>query len=384
MRTEAQWQARERELLEANSRFQDRARLAGGNAQDRVKAWVIDRLGEELLYDVQERIARLIEEVAELSVAEGFPLENLIAIARDAYRRDVGNQAQEAGGVAVCILGYCEARGWSARDLEAAEIQRIESKSREHFVARHNAKAARGIARPATVGNDADPAVLWPADAAQAEAGPILASIKLDPGAYAAAMDEISREFAEPVDEDGDPTTGRPLAGDISAINVLIDAWLIGLEDDPAVWICIGLNSEKFDAAKRLVSIGLAEMRDSPAGPMVRWIKAPKFSPLQSDLAEIVPKINLAIKSGEAVHRAIDGIMATTTGEGMERQPASDSDNVLERSIQPAASDASKLQAANARLDAINDAWAAYTAASHDMDEAASALDYAIRGELPE
>ena len=44
------------------------------------------------------------------------------------YCRDPGVPFQEAGGVAVCILGWCASKGLTFDEVARAEIERIESK----------------------------------------------------------------------------------------------------------------------------------------------------------------------------------------------------------------------------------------------------------------
>ena len=53
---------------------------------------------------------RLLEEACELAQAEGINIEQAMGQLRHVYARPAGHVFQEAGGVAVCLLGWCAAR----------------------------------------------------------------------------------------------------------------------------------------------------------------------------------------------------------------------------------------------------------------------------------
>lgn len=95
-----------------------------------------------------ERIARFIVEAVELAQAEGIAAELVHRIAEVVYARPPGKPIQEVGGVSLCLLAYCEARGISADLCEADEIERVLSKDAEHFRERQREKAALGISAP--------------------------------------------------------------------------------------------------------------------------------------------------------------------------------------------------------------------------------------------
>lgn len=109
--------------------------------------WAINNFGKETL-EIKERISRFIEESVELAQSEDFPIQNIYRIAEYVYSKPKGEIYQEVGGVGVTLLAYCQAKHLSAEACEKAEIARILSKTKEHFVERQNIKAASRIATP--------------------------------------------------------------------------------------------------------------------------------------------------------------------------------------------------------------------------------------------
>lgn len=102
--------------------------LAGGETmEDRVAAWVRSRIGEDHMYS-RERAMRLLEEAVELAQAEGIQIGMIERQARHVFGRPPGEPAQEAAGVAVCLLAWCAATGHRLNELAMAEIERIEAK----------------------------------------------------------------------------------------------------------------------------------------------------------------------------------------------------------------------------------------------------------------
>ena len=115
---------------------------------DRQKAifqWVADTFGAPSLTPI-ERAMRVLEEATELAQAEGMTVERAIDIVRYVFSKPVGERAQEAGGLGVTLLAYCEARGISADAEELREFGRVMAIDPAHFRARHNKKADAGIA----------------------------------------------------------------------------------------------------------------------------------------------------------------------------------------------------------------------------------------------
>lgn len=109
---------------------------------------LVERIwGRANLINVAERVARLVEEAAELAQAEGLPFEFVLRIVRHVYAKLPGDPAQELGGLGVTLLAYAASKGLSADACEAAEVRRIRGLSVEHLRARHQAKADAGIAQ---------------------------------------------------------------------------------------------------------------------------------------------------------------------------------------------------------------------------------------------
>lgn len=115
--------------------------------QRKVFEWCAATFGHEVATDPSERVRRLLEEAIELAQAEGLARPAAEALLARVYGRPPGEPKQEAGGVGVSLLAYCAARCHSADALETAEVDRILSKSPEHFRARQEEKARLGIAR---------------------------------------------------------------------------------------------------------------------------------------------------------------------------------------------------------------------------------------------
>lgn len=118
-------------------------------AQRRVGAWVRDCFGDAAMCR-RERAVRLLEEAIELAQAEGAPADLVHRLADAVYAKPVGDPPQEAAGVGVGLLGWADAAGVNFWDITLAEIDRIHSKSVDHFRARHRIKSDAGIALPAT------------------------------------------------------------------------------------------------------------------------------------------------------------------------------------------------------------------------------------------
>ena len=119
------------------------------NLTIRVVAWVESRLGTKILMDRKERAARLLEEALELAQAEGVPEILATNLARRVYDRPVGEPRQEAAGVGVCYLAYCHATDLAPLDVVAEEMTRVEGVDPAVTRARHDFKAAAGLALPA-------------------------------------------------------------------------------------------------------------------------------------------------------------------------------------------------------------------------------------------
>ena len=96
-------------------------------SEDRVELWVRTRIGPGHM-NRKERAMRLFEEAAELAQAEGITAEQLVTQIAYVFTRPGGEPSQEAGGVAVCIVGYCAGIGTTFLDVLERELRRIEAK----------------------------------------------------------------------------------------------------------------------------------------------------------------------------------------------------------------------------------------------------------------
>ena len=132
-------------LQAANMRIR---RTRRASRQRAVFKWVRETFGEEAATP-RERALRLLEEVVELVQAEGLPPNLVQTVVNHVYSKATGKPEQEVGGVGVTLLAYCESRGISASIEERREFSRVLSIDKSHFRARHNVKAAAGIAAPA-------------------------------------------------------------------------------------------------------------------------------------------------------------------------------------------------------------------------------------------
>jgi hypothetical protein len=95
--------------------------------RDRVGHWIVSRIGADHMHS-RERSMRMLEESVELSQAEGITREQVIRQVDHVFARPAGEPAQEAAGVAICLLGWCASMGVSFESLAAGELARIEAK----------------------------------------------------------------------------------------------------------------------------------------------------------------------------------------------------------------------------------------------------------------
>lgn len=112
--------------------------------QQRVAEWVKTRIGADHMHPM-ERALRLFEEAAELLQSEGVDEQSAIEQVRYVYGRPAGEPEQEAAGVAVCLLAWCESRGVSFVTLAAREIERIEAKPLDQIRGSVTRKADAGL-----------------------------------------------------------------------------------------------------------------------------------------------------------------------------------------------------------------------------------------------
>jgi hypothetical protein len=98
--------------------------------EQRVGDWIKTRIGPEHMHP-QERALRALEEAMELAQAEGVSLDQVNRQAEHVFSRPPGDPEQEVGGVGVCLLGWCAARGIPLITLIIREVERIEAKPLE-------------------------------------------------------------------------------------------------------------------------------------------------------------------------------------------------------------------------------------------------------------
>ncbi|MEX2126941.1 MAG: hypothetical protein WD871_01690 [Xanthobacteraceae bacterium] len=112
-----------------------------------VLAWCEATFGAGPAADLHERASRVVEEALELAQCEGVDPDLLHELIDHVFARKPGQPWQEAGGVGVTLLAYCERRAISAEQCERAEFARAVSVPKEKTRERQSAKAAAGIAR---------------------------------------------------------------------------------------------------------------------------------------------------------------------------------------------------------------------------------------------
>ncbi len=98
----------------------------------RVRSWVEERIGKDHMAP-RERAMRLLEEAIELCQAEGIQADLVAKQCEHVYARPAGDPKQEAGGVAVCLYGWCASRGVRLTEIAKREIERIECKPIEQI-----------------------------------------------------------------------------------------------------------------------------------------------------------------------------------------------------------------------------------------------------------
>lgn len=145
MRTETQWQDRERELLQANVALREELRVMKfGKAEERMAEWIRSRIGNYSMA-TRERAMRVLEEAVELAQAEGIGQETVIRQVDHVYARPAGEPRQEAAGAAVCLLGWCAAANERLIAIALAEMERIEKKPLDKIRGSLARKAADGL-----------------------------------------------------------------------------------------------------------------------------------------------------------------------------------------------------------------------------------------------
>lgn len=111
-------------------------------------AWVHETFGAAAMRK-DERVYRVVEEVAELAQAVGVPRRHCECIIGYVYDRPAGDVRQEVGGVRLTLLSLAEVLGVDALEEEGRELARVQSLPADKFRARHAEKVAAGVSNVA-------------------------------------------------------------------------------------------------------------------------------------------------------------------------------------------------------------------------------------------
>jgi hypothetical protein len=94
------------------------------NFQHRVRRWVVECFGGEILRDSKERTYRFLEEALELGQAAGATKEDALRLVDYVYSRPPGWIPQEVGGILVTLAAYCECQCISMEGCGEEELSR--------------------------------------------------------------------------------------------------------------------------------------------------------------------------------------------------------------------------------------------------------------------
>jgi hypothetical protein len=119
-------------------------RFTRDKRQATVKDWITRVFGARTL-NLRFRAERVLEEALELAQACGYPKAKIAGLVDKVYANPPGEIGQEVGGVGISVLALCDTAGISADHCESAEIDRVLSKSVDHFKARLERKLADGV-----------------------------------------------------------------------------------------------------------------------------------------------------------------------------------------------------------------------------------------------
>lgn len=96
-----------------------------GKFQNKVEQWLIECFGKEIAQDAVERNHRFAEEAIELVQSLGCTESEVVQLVRYVYNRDIGEPAQEVGGVMVTLAALCYAAGLEMQACGNKELNRI-------------------------------------------------------------------------------------------------------------------------------------------------------------------------------------------------------------------------------------------------------------------
>lgn len=115
-----------------------------GRWQHRWADWCKETFGKHSFMDVRNRVARVVEEAAELGQSEGLDKDTVYRIVERVYSRDVGQPKQEAAGVFITLLIYCASTGVSILHAVGIEWRRVQKMGPDHFRKKQREKFAAG------------------------------------------------------------------------------------------------------------------------------------------------------------------------------------------------------------------------------------------------
>lgn len=96
--------------------------------QARVQPWLLACFGELIAGDREERNHRFLEEALELVQSCGCSASEAHQLVDYVFGRDVGDPAQEVGGVMVTLAALCLANGLDMHEAGETELSRIWTK----------------------------------------------------------------------------------------------------------------------------------------------------------------------------------------------------------------------------------------------------------------
>lgn len=113
--------------------------------QNKVAKWVVEAFGEEQANSIPHRGVRFFEESTETVQSAGVSVEMAHKIVDYVFSRPVGMLWQELGGTGITLLALAEAAGYDADIEENRELERVLSKSIDHFKNRNKEKNDAGL-----------------------------------------------------------------------------------------------------------------------------------------------------------------------------------------------------------------------------------------------
>lgn len=93
--------------------------------QQRVKPWLVKCFGEKIATDKIERNHRFLEESLELVQSTGCTKSEVLQLVDYVFSRDIGEPAQEVGGVMVTLAALCLANELDMHNDGETELNRI-------------------------------------------------------------------------------------------------------------------------------------------------------------------------------------------------------------------------------------------------------------------